>query len=132
MFPNSTKEEKLSQKNFEKKLWSWTKTGFTFARITILTGFLYREDVFMYLCIYVLTRWRKYLVFLGLSFIKLQIYNLYSQTTGFVTHLFLLRQQGQHVLHVNKWTLNQPADTQHADAVLLDAGVLEGEVVIVL
>lgn len=30
----------------------------------------------------------------------------------FVTHLLLLRQQRQHVLHVNERTLNQPADTQ--------------------
>lgn len=31
-----------------------------------------------------------------------------------VSHLFLLRQQCQHVLHVNKRTLNQPAEKHYA------------------
>lgn len=38
-----------------------------------------------------------------------------------MTHLFLLCQQCQHVLHINKCTLDQPAQTHVTQSVLVDA-----------
>lgn len=43
-------------------------------------------------------------------------------------HLFLFVQQRQHVLHVNKCTLNQPAETHDAQLVLLDAVIVAATV----